>query len=382
MADGVPFTALSPDQQRALQLWLVPGVGPRLWQLLINAFGDASAVLAASDASLQQVNGVGPKLAKAIRSSSAASAEDEWHRCQAAGVNLCWLETADYPAALARIPDPPPLLMRKGTYTPADELAIAIVGSRHATPYGLQTAEKLAAGLARHGITVVSGLARGIDAAAHRGALEAGGRTLAVLATGLACLYPPEHGDLAEEVAGQGMLLTESPLLQAPVPGLFPQRNRIIAGLSLGVIVVEASRKSGALHTVRHAIEQNRDVFAVPGRIDSAASAGCLDLLKDGAILIRGVDDVLSALGPLTVPVRGRDDRQPDVVHHPAELQLSDQERAILNLASLDPTPIDDIIRQSGLEASRVLTTLTVLEMRRLLRRLPGGFVVRGTGIG
>jgi DNA processing protein len=371
---------IEPDDSerwRRLELWLTPGLGPRLWQLLLARFESAERVLAASLAELQQVDGVGPKLAAEIKTSRPEAAQREWAECRERGINLFWLDDDRYPEPLSRIPDPPPVLYCRGELQPADALAVAIVGSRHCTLYGRQTAEKLAAGLTQAGLTVISGLARGIDAAAHRGALQAGGRTLAVFATGLADVYPPEHADLAEEIAHQGAVLSESPLKQAPLPGLFPQRNRIISGLSLGVIVVEASRTSGALHTARHAMEQNREVFAVPGRIDSEASGGCLDLIRDGATLIRGVDDVLSALGPLTKPVVRA---VSDTVLTPAELLLSDHERGILNLVGLEPSAVDEIVRAAEMETSRVLTTLTVLEMRRLIRRLPGGFVVRATG--
>jgi len=220
----------------------------------------------------------------------------------------------------------------------------------------------------------VSGLARGIDGAAHRGALDAGGRTLAVMGTGLGEIYPPEHAGLADEIARQGALLTENKLLQPPLPGLFPQRNRIISGLVLGVVVVEAARNSGALHTVRHATEQGRDVFAVPGRIDSLASAGCHDILRDGAMLVRDVDDVLHSLGPLMAPVVTSTDQ---TILTPRELVLDDQERRVLNLVTIDPIPVDDVLRTAGIEVSRVLSTLTVLEMRHLVRRLPGGQVCR-----
>lgn len=187
-------------------------------------------------------------------------------------------------------------------------------------------------------------------------------------------VYPPEHVDLANAITRQGCLLTESPMDQTPKSGLFPQRNRIISGISLGVVLIEAGRSSGALHTARHAMEQNREVFAMPGRVDSDASLGCLDLIRDGATLIRNVDDVLAALGPLVDPIK----RTPEeTVRKPAELTLSDQEKTILNLISAEPTAVDEVIRAANIEASRVLSTLTVLEMKRLVRRLPGGFVVR-----
>lgn len=359
----------------ALRLNLVPGIGPRLTQLLCDRFGSVSAILSASVADLQRVPGIGPKLAMSlITHGRPDEALDEWKRCQAAGVRLFLRGEGHYSPALDRIPDPPHLLYCQGELRPADELAVAIVGSRHCTAYGRQQAERIAAGLANAGVTVVSGLARGIDGSAHRGALQAGGRTIAVCATGLSTIYPPEHAELAQQIIQQGALLTESPMLQAPVPGLFPQRNRIISGLSLGVIVIEAGRNSGALHTARHAMEQNRDLFAVPGRIDSEASQGCLDLIRDGAVLIRGVEDVLNSLGPLTKPVKMS---ATESVHQPRELQLSDQERTVLNIITPEPMPIDDVLRSLTLESSRVLATLTILEMRKLIRRLPGGFLIR-----
>ena len=182
---------------------------------------------------------------------------------------------------------------------PADALSIGIVGTRHATQYGLRQAERLAGSLARAGLTIVSGLARGIDAAAHRGALAAGGRTLGVLASGVLNIYPPEHDQLANEVAACGALLSEQPARSAPLAGTFPQRNRLISGLSLGVIVVEAAERSGALITARHAMEQGREVFAMPGNVDSRCSHGCHRLIRDGAKLIETADDVLEELGPL-----------------------------------------------------------------------------------
>ena len=204
----------------------------------------------------------------------------------------------EYPPPLENIPDPPGLLYWKGRLEPRDQLAIAIVGSRRCTPYGARIAERLAAGLSRIGFTVVSGLARGIDAAAHRGAIKAGGRSIAVLANGLASVYPPEHEDLARALVEAGGLLSEMPMRQVPLAGLFTQRNRIISGLSLGVVVVEATPRSGSLSTARHAMEQNREVFAVPGPVDSLNSRGCHRLIRDGARLVETVDDILEELGP------------------------------------------------------------------------------------
>ncbi len=358
-----------------LQLNLIPGIGPRLAANLLARFETAEEVLRAPIAQLEGVPGIGPKLAIAIAANAhCAEARAELKRVQEAGVSLYPRAAANYPAMLGDIPDPPRMLYVRGELLPKDRLAIAVVGSRSCTTYGLKWAESLSAGLVRAGITIVSGLARGIDAAAHRGALQAGGRTIAVFATGLGEIYPPEHRELADQIAVQGALVSEMPMLQAPLPGLFPQRNRIISGLSLGVLIIEAKRGSGALHTARHAMEQNREVYAVPGRIDSEASGGSLDLLKDGATLVRSVDDVLQGLGPLVSPVKINPQTE---VHEPRELVLNDQERMVLNLVSDTATTIDEVLRKTPLEASRVLSTLTVLEMKRLVQRLPGGQLIR-----
>ena len=344
-------------------------------QALLQRFGSPAGVLAASSAELQQVDGVGPKLAGAIlERADRSAAEIEFNKCREMGIGLITRESTSYPRLLSEICDPPSLLYCRGTLAPQDELAVAIVGSRRCTLYGKQQAERLGGMLAHAGMTVVSGLARGIDAAAHQGALAAGGRTLAIAATGLANVYPPEHVELAEKVAAQGANLSESPLGQKPLSGLFPQRNRIISGLSLGVVIVEASRRSGALHTARHAMEQGRDVFALPGRVDSLASEGCHDLIRDGALLVRHVDDILEGLGPLVEPVRDAAERE---VHSPREMTLNDQEREILAHVTLDPIHVDHILRETELDSSRVLATLTVLEVKRHIRRLPGGSWVR-----
>lgn len=368
-------SAEDPALIDAMRLNFVAGVGPALWRNLIAAFGSPTAVLSATVDQLRQVSGVGPKLSAAISQAlPAAAARLELSRCLQLNIQVLYRGLPSYPYKLEEIPDPPALLYCRGAIQQADELAVAIVGSRQSTPYGQHQADRIAGGLARAGITVISGLARGIDAAAHRGALAAGGRTIAVCATGLGMVYPPEHATLAEDVSRQGSLVSESPLDQAPLPGLFPQRNRIISGLSVGVIIIEAHRASGALHTARHAMEQNRDLFVVPGRIDSEASAGCLDLIRDGATLIRGVDDVLTALGPLqrpvTLPGTGP-------VHVPAELKLNELESTVLQQISAEATDIDQILRSVSLAPAQVLSTLTLLEMRRLIRRLPGNAVVR-----
>jgi len=367
--------APDPELRLRLQLSLVPGIGPRLQRRLLECFGSSERVLSASLAELEQVDGIGAKLARQIQAArDPAEAEQEWQRCCERDVSLLAHGQPGYPRNLESVDDSPLLLYARGTVLPQDDLAVAIVGSRRCTVYGTQQAEKLARVLATAGITIISGLARGIDAAAHQGALAAGGRTIAVSATGVLNIYPPEHRELAERITASGAIVSESKLEQHPSAGLFPQRNRIISGMSLGVIIIEANRASGALHTARHAMQQGREVMAVPGHIDSLASEGCHDLIRDGATLIRHADDVLECLGPLVRPIRTP---QMAEVRSVRELTLNDQERAVLNLLTTEPRAVDEVLRSSALESSRVLATLTVLELRRLVRRLPGGMVMR-----
>jgi len=359
-----------------IALSMVPGVGPILNMALLEHFGSAGQVLRASASALREVEGVGPKIASQIMESRKEFDPDvELAECRHRNVRPIPRSFDDYPAPLRNIPDPPPILYVKGTYQPEDQIAVALVGSRKSTPYGVRIAERLAGSLARVGITVVSGLARGIDAAAHRGALKAGGRTIAVMANGLSEIYPPEHEGLAEEIAGAGCVVTEMPMRQGPLSELFPRRNRIISGLCLGVVIVEAAPKSGSLHTARHAMEQNREVFAVPGPVDSISSRGCHSLIRDGAKLVQTVEDILEELGPLVREIKPSDGGTP--VRHPAELKLSDQERSVLGCLDDVPKPVDEVIIKTGLGASQVMATLSVLEMRRLIKRAPGNQFVR-----
>ena len=359
----------------AVRLSLVSGVGPILRKALLDHFGSPAAALAAAMSDLREVQGIGPKLANAIAAArTEVDAEREIEICRERNVAIVTESDERYPRALLEIPDPPGVLFMRGEMKPQDAIGIAIVGSRHATTYGTTIAERLASSLARAGVTIVSGLARGIDAAAHHGALEAGGRTIGVLGSGVLNIYPPEHAELALEVIASGALISETPPQSPPVAGAFPQRNRIISGMSLGVIVVEASDRSGALITARHAMEQNREVFAVPGRVDSRMSRGCHRLLRDGAKLVETADDVLEELGPLVVPVPSADGQ---AVHHPAELMLNELEQQVLAAIGSDPTFIDQVVSSSGLPVPQVLSTLSVLEMRRLVRRVSGTLVRR-----
>lgn len=359
----------------ALRLAMVSGVGPRLRQALLERFGTPSAVLQAAPNDLRDVPGIGPKLAHSLATAvSEIDAQALMDLCREQGIDIMALGRPDYPRLLREVCDPPGVLFVRGEFRGQDSLAVAMVGSRHATQYGLATAERLAASLARAGLTIVSGLARGIDAAAHKGALAAGGRTVAVLGSGLLNIYPPEHQKLADEVVFSGALVSESLPRAAPVGGVFPQRNRLISGLSLGVIVVEATLKSGSLITARHAMEQGREVFAVPGRVDSRTSHGCHRLIRDGAKLVETVDDVLEELGPLVEAVPNSSGQS---VHHPAELLLNELEQKVLACIGSSPTTIDEVVVTSGLPTARVLSTLSVLEMRRLIRRQGGSQVWR-----
>ena len=373
------YTTPSNSLRGHVRLACVPGIGSRLRRLLLERFGSPEAVFQADPAELQRVARLGPKLAREIPSHATSSAADDvLDLCAARDVDIILEGQSRYPGLLSRIDDPPGLLFVRGQMQPADSLAVAIVGARHATAYGIRAAEQLAGGLARAGYTVVSGLARGIDAAAHRGALKAGGRTLAVLGSGVLSIYPPEHEDLADEVIANGAILSELPPRCEPNQATFPQRNRIVSGLSLGTVVVEAAERSGALITARLATEQGREVFAVPGPIDSRTSRGCHGLIRDGAKLVESVDDILEELGPLFETAVGRDGR---AVKSPAELDLGDVERQVL--AAVDGNmvagacDIDAVVSETALTASQVLSTIGVLEMRRIVKRLPGNRVAR-----
>ena len=354
----------------SLCLALTPGIGPRTYRSLVEALAGPAEVLQAAPSVLREIPGIGSKLASAIAGACAnVDISSELQRCRDHKIDILSLGQEEYPVRLTEIEDSPSVLYRCGDCLPQDDLAIAIVGTRHATNYGIRQAERLARGLSLAGFTIVSGLARGIDAAAHRGALAAGGRTIAVLGSGLLNMYPPEHSELSLEIAAGGAVLSEYPTLQSPKSGAFPQRNRIITGLSLGVVIVEAPQRSGALISARLAMEQNRDVFAVPGQIDNRVSAGCHQLIRDGATLVRSVDDIIEHLGPLATPSTSTTN---EPIHHPAELLLNDQETIVLQAIQPEPTSVDLIVANTGLPVHRVLSTVSVLEMRRLIRRVSG----------
>jgi DNA processing protein len=373
--DGSKDEAFDPALIATVRLAMVPGVGPTTRRALIEVFGSAEEILAAPPSRLREVPGVGVTLARRIVTAcDEIDVETQLELCRRSGVTLLTEQSSQYPRLLREIHDPPAILFVRGSLLPEDALSVAIVGTRHCSHYGRQTAERLAAGLARAGLTIVSGLARGIDAVAHQGAMKAGGRTLAILGSGVLNVYPPEHVELAAQVYAAGAVISENPPTSEPMTGSFPQRNRVITGMTLGVIVVEAGERSGALISARHAMEQGREVFAVPGRVDSRMSRGCHRLIRDGAKLVETVEDVLEELGPLVEATPQADGR---VIHHPAELQLNDQERLVLEAIDTEPISIDAVAITSGLPIQRVLATLSVLEMRHLVRRVSGNLVIR-----
>ena len=290
-------------------------------------------------------------------------------------VRLVQREDADFPRLLQEIPAPPEHLHVRGRLLDEDALAVAVVGSRQATPYGIEVAERLAFDLAARGVTVVSGLARGIDSAAHRGALEAGGRTIAVLGSGLEAIYPPENRRLAARIAAQGAVVSQFAPGARALPQHFPERNRVIAGLSLGVVVVEAAEKSGSLITARHALDLGREVMAVPGRVTSPTSRGAHRLLKDGAAPVEGWEDVVAQL-----PRRFRDCVSAAPPRGPragAGEGIGEAERRLLALLGEEPAYIDDVVARSGLGAGRTAALLQALALDGLVRQLPGARFVR-----
>ncbi|NLY90369.1 MAG: DNA-protecting protein DprA [Firmicutes bacterium] len=345
-----------------LALHKAPGIGPKRFYQLLAAFGTAKAAWESDLRALTAV--LGPKIAAdllAFRRSCSLQAEEK--RVKKAGCRVMLVTDTAYPPLLKKIIDPPPVLYYYGAFRPEDRLAVAVVGSRRATPSGLATARKLAADLAAQGVTVVSGLARGIDSAAHRGALSVkGGRTIAVLGSGLDRVYPPENASLVEEIAQRGVVCSEFPLGTPPYAGNFPARNRVISGLSLGVTVVEATNDSGSLITADFALEQGRDVFAVPGPIEREGSKGPHGLIKQGAFLVEEVKDILAVLNLPFLAVDA--DPPPEVAVQRADPGLTAAEQKIWDLLAAGETHIDHLIQASKLPAATVNAALTMLEMK------------------
>lgn len=351
-------------------LQTVPNIGALRYVVLVKRFGSPQAALEASVTELKRIPDFGDKVAEAIKTQvDWEFAETQLATLIKSDAKIITIQDDTYPELLKRIYSPPPFLFIMGDLTAADQESVAIVGSRVCTAYGKQITEQLAHGIVEAGMTVVSGLARGIDSCAHRSALKAGGRTIAVLGCGLDIIYPPENEQLYDEIAASGAVVTEFPFGLKPDKYNFPTRNRIISGLSKGVVVVEAGRMSGALLTAQHAIDQNREVFAVPGNINSPASAGTNELLKQGAIPVTSLADILLALG-----------------HHPdnkvearvrSQPELPDYELAVYNSLTNQPQQIDALSQQLSKPVAEVLSSLFSLEMAGLVRQLPGKLFLR-----
>jgi len=360
------------DSREALvALNMIEHVGPVRARLLLEHFGEAPKILAASKSQLLRVRNIGEEVAESISSwEKSVDLTGELKRISDFDCHVLISADENYPAMLREIYDPPLVLYVKGELTAKDKNAVAMVGSRQTTHYGIETARKLAYQLAYVSVTVVSGGARGIDTAAHQGALSAKGRTVVVLGTGINLIFPPENAELFERVAQNGAVITQFPFNRPADKQSFPIRNRIVAGMTLGTVVVEADLHSGALITSNFATEYGRQVFAVPGRIDSPRSKGCHDLIKKGAKLCEGAEDILSEFEYL-FPSSNKPPSASETGFLPA-LELSESEKKIFDALDGGERSIDEIIRASGLPSSAVSVGLLSLEMKRVVRQLPG----------
>lgn len=351
---------------------LVSGIGPVRAKRLRERFGSLELALLKRESDLRSVEGIGPELAGKLAAwESTTEFEKERKWAEELGLTILTLADAAYPESLREIYDPPLVLYIKGKIPETWPRGVGVVGSRETSHYGLETAKKLSYQIGYAGVPVISGLARGIDTAAHLGALAAKGTTWAVLGCGLDQMYPPENDSLAAKIVESGgCLISELPLGTSPDKRTFPMRNRIVSGLSFGVLVIEAGRKSGALITARQALDQGRQVFAVPGRIDNPLAQGCHQLIKDGAKLVEGVEDILTELEFL-LP------KESVSTPRPLPGNLTGEEEKIYAAIELDETPIDSIIQKTGLPSGTVSSTLLRLEMKKLVRQLPGKVFVR-----
>lgn len=363
--------AANGAERRALvALSLVPGVGPGRVRALLAVFGSARAVLSEPVSRLVRVEGVGRKTAAAVRTADVGAAEvdRQFERAEAVGARLVALGEAEYPARLREIYDPPPFLWVRGRLAEADDRAVAVVGTRKASDTGRRVAEHFGAGLAEAGVTVVSGLAYGVDVAAHRAALDAGGRTVAVLGSGVDRIYPSRHGPVVRRILEEdaGAVVSEFPLGTSPDASNFPRRNRIVSGMSVATLVAEARETGGALLTAAMALEQNRDVFAAPAPVFSEMQ-GTNRLIRDGyAALAASVGDVLAAVDP---QLESQPAASPAA---PAPPSLTGIERTLYDALTSEPAPLDIVCARSGVDASSALVYLLQLEFKGVVRQLRG----------
>ena len=359
-----------------LGLSCIPGVGRATFRKLAGRFGSPARVLSASEGELTGTGGVPAKVAQAIVSFPWREfAEQEMARARAAEVAIITDADPSYPPALRRAPDAPLFLYVRGALLPQDHASVAIVGTRTPTHYGLTVTHRMAYELAAAGLTVVSGMARGIDTQAHKGALDARGRTIAVLGCGIDVPYPPENRDLMERIAAAGAVVTENPFGTRPESGYFPARNRIISGLAAGTVIIEASTDSGSLITAEYTLKQGRRLFAVPGNVGSPTSRGPNSLIKQGAVLVETSRDVLGILGGTpAAPLAQR-------VTAPLP-PLTDEEKKVFTAVTGEPKHIDVILAETRSGPGRLGGILTTLELNGLIRQLPGKFFVRDSGAG
>jgi DNA processing protein len=351
-----------------LALNLTPGVGGVFIKRLLDRFQTPEAVFRAPLEELLQIEGLGEKVAREIQKGPVEKkVEKELYLLKEAGAKILTIKDESYPRRLREIYDPPPLLYVRGELKEGDELAVSIVGSRKTTPYGRWITEKMGQELARCGITIVSGMARGIDAYAHWGALSGGGRTIAVLGSGVDVVYPPENRNLYQRIIDQGAVLSEFPMNAPPEGGHFPKRNRIISGLSIGVVVVQASMQSGSLITANYALEQGREVFAVPGNVGSDSSRGTHQLIKDGAKLVESSEDILEEV----LPQWRRERETPLEVERPVQ-DLTEEEKVLYQQLGETPLHIDVLIRESAFDPGKVSSLLLNLELKGLISQWPG----------
>lgn len=376
----------SADIEKWLKLVRADSVGATTFVKLLKCFGSVDRVLGASVSEMTKVEGIGFKTGERILASrDKFDTKAEVALAEKLGVCIINLEDERYPAMLKRIYDPPPVLYFKGSLTSSDNLAIAIVGSRRCSTYGSEQSSRFAYLLGSAGFTICSGMARGIDTAAHQGALSAEGRTFAVQGCGLANVFPPENKRLFEKICESGACISELPLNYEPLSENFPPRNRIIAGLSLGTLVIEAAMRSGALITARAALEYNREVMAVPGKIDSPFSKGAHSLLKDGARLIESVEDITQALGYIGEQLQDHVSTSAENARREVEmplfdvsqLNLSDAEKTIYDCLGSEAQHVEQVIAATDLSAGQINAALISLRLKGLIKQLPGSMFLR-----
>ncbi|MFA5199098.1 MAG: DNA-processing protein DprA [Candidatus Omnitrophota bacterium] len=358
------------DFEALVSLNLIPFLGGVSLKRLRERFGRPAEIFKASFAALSET--VGERSARGIANFDTRILKEDLSLAKDAGVGIVTIEDGDYPLILKEIPSPPVVIYFRGRLGGNDCISIGIVGSRRASFYGLSSAENFAAALSRQGFTIVSGLARGADTYAHRGALKAGGRTIAVMGSGFSNIYPPENTELARRISSCGAVISEFPMKTLPLPQNFPRRNRLISGLSCGILVTEAAKNSGALITADFALEQGREVFALPGRIDSAGSDGTNNLIKQGAKLVTCLEDILEGLGGFFP-----EERKIFSEEIKSTASGDPEEKILYGQIGRLPVGVDELVEKTSLESSRILGLVLRLRLKKLIRALPGKYYIR-----